>query len=260
MELIRNLPNFIETRLHTDDYLNEIIKKHELYSAKIYEYDLKNRRFLCKLDEYKNIGYIDFNDYSIYNINDSFSEIGKVIYVYIESYDEELKKYKLTRKNLLEEQTKLAVFPEEVEAIVTSFYNDELAFCEFGAGLLGNISLAKYLHIKQAVYSLADLLQVGSVLKVKIDTEYKKNYFALTTYKVEDYYIPFKTGDIIEGTVLARLEDDDKYRYSYWFMVTIRIIGIIKSDRPLGYGQKIKAKVHSENENFIKFRFDSYAN
>ena len=169
-----------------------------------------------------------------------------------------LNMYKLTRKILLKEQAALAKYGDLVTAKVTSFYDDELAFCEFGAGLHGNVSLANYLHIKKAVYSIADIMQIGTTFKVKIDSEYSQSLFALTTYQVDDYYTNLDLNSTVTGKVLKRVEDDMEHKYSYWFMITPRIIGILKSNFPLGYGQIINARMHNQNENFIKFRFVSY--
>lgn len=260
MELIRNLPNDLDFMIWYEDL------KRVIFTAKIIDFDLETKRFICNFRFSSNsdftVGYIALEDYSIYPIKNPFDEIDKMVYAYLKEkeFDENLKMWHLTRKDLLEQQVKAAKYKSNVIAKITSFYNDELAFCEFGAGLFGNISLANYLHVKKCVYSIADLLQIGSTFKAKIDTEYKENYFALNTFEVDCYYIPYKIGDIIPGKVLARIEDSKKSRYSYWFMVTERIIGIIKSDFPLGYGQKVFAKVHSQNENFIKFRFNSYIN
>lgn len=252
MELIKELPNFSGTTLIKSQDETQII------AVKIYKFDHVNRIFLCYLNDFCQIGFIPLNEYSIYPLKTPFDEIGKVVYAYTENFHEELKMMKLGRKKLLEKQVIAAVRNKTVTVQITSFFDEDLAFCEFGAGLRGNISLAKYLYIKKAVNTIADVLQIGSTFKARIDNQYRNNFYALTTFRVDDYTLNLNPNDIVIGKVFAKLEGDDEFRYSYWFMITPQTMGIIKSSIPLGYGQLIKAKVHNINDNFIKFRFDSY--
>ena len=101
-------------------------------------------------------------------------------------------------------------------------------------------------------------MRVGDIIKAKVDTEYTTHHFALTTYKVDDYYLDLSVGAVVKGRVFRKIEDENDSKYSYWFMVTERLIGILKNNSPLGYGSYVNAKVHSMNSNFVKFRFESY--
>ena len=240
------------TALSKDD--KALIKEGAILCVKIIDYDKKLKMFKCHIldDIY---GYIPLQDYTIYKQRYNALEIGKTIYANIVNYDTTLNMYKLERKSLILKTLDTLHNDLIIEAKVLNAFSDSVAFCELGYGAKASIKISDLIPLPEAVYSIADLLLPDTKLTVKIQEEYTPNHFSITTKEVlNNYFDDLEVGAIVEGKVGTKIHSINPKEYSYFFIISMRTIGIINSNIPLGYLSTIKAEVHKFNEHGPKFK------
>lgn len=249
-----NYPEYLGKCMLSYNEINKVLKKGNTVCVKIIDYDKKLKMFKCHILN-NTYGYIPLEDYTIYKQKYNDLEIGKTIYANIIKYSISLNMYKLDRKSLILKTLDVLHTDLNIEAKVLNPYSDSVAFCELGYGAKASIKINDLIPLPDAIYSIADLLLPDTKLNVKIQEEYVPNHFSITTKEVkENYFDDLEIGTVVEGKIGTKIPSINPKEYSYFFIISMRTIGIINSNIPLGYLSTVKATVHKFNEHGPKFK------